>query len=199
MRLALLAFLLLPFASFAQNWGLGFRLGDPSGLTVKKYNGDRAWEFNIGRTHLFNRNSYYHDRYDRWYADQHFNHKAHELINYRYSRALGIQLHRLYHEDVKNATGLRWYYGFGGQLRFQQYRYDYRYKVDNGPDWIVVSDQRDTEVDLGLDGVLGLEYKFKNAPVNIFTDGTLFMELLDAPFWFRGQFGIGARYLFGGK
>ena len=199
MRPLLLALGLVPLVVLGQNWALGFRLGDPSGLTVKKYNSDRAWEVNIGRTHLFDRNKYYYDRYDRWYADQHFNHQAHELVGYSYSRALGLQVHRLFHREVKNATGLRWYFGFGGQLRLQQFRYTYRYKVENGPDWIVVQDQRDTEVDLGADGVLGLEYTFRNAPLNLFMDGTLCMEIVDDPFWFRGQFGIGARYLFGGR
>ena len=63
----------------------------------------------------------------------------------------------------------------------------------------MVQDQRDTGVDLGADGVLGLEYTFRNAPLNLFMDGTLCMEIVDDPFWFRGQFGIGARYLFGGR
>ncbi len=196
MRSILLTIALLPFAVSAQNWGIGFRLGDPSGLSVKKYNGNKAWELNVGRTHLFNRYDYYYDRYDRWYVDQHFNYKAHELLNYSYSRALGIQLHYLVHKDVKNAAGLRWYYGAGGQLRFMSYRYDYRYKLENGPDWVVVRDQRVVETDFGLDGVIGLEYKIKNAPVSLFLDGTLFMELVDNPFYFTPQFGIGARYTF---
>ena len=199
MHKLLLVLLLLPLTTLGQNWGIGFRLGDPSGLSVKKYDGNHAWELNVGRSHLFDRHDRYYDRYDRWYADQHFNYKAHELVNYSYGRALGIQLHYLVQKDVKNATGLGWYYGFGGQLRFQQYRYDYRYKLENGPDWIVVSDQRVAETDLGLDGVIGLEYKFQNAPLNLFVDGTLFMELIDDPFFFQPQFGIGARYVFGGS
>ncbi len=192
----LLPLLLLPLVTIGQDWGIGFRLGDPSGLTVKKYNGNHAFELSVGRTHLFNGRDYYYDRYDHWYTDQHFNHNAHELLGYRYARALGLQLHYLIHKDVKNAAGLDWYYGFGGQLRLMSYRYDYRYKPENGPDWVVVSDQRVTETDLGLDGVIGLEYKFANAPVALFVDGTLFMEIIDEPFLFRPQFGLGARYFF---
>jgi len=196
MRPFLFALALLPLASSAQNWGLGFRLGDPSGLTIKKYAGDKAFELSVGRTHLFDRNDYYYDRYDRWYVDQNFNYKAHELLNYGHSRAVGIQFHYLAHKDVKNAAGLKWYYGAGVQLRLMSYRYNYRYKLENGPDWIVVSDQRVTETDFGVDGVIGLEYKIKNAPVSLFVDGTLFMEIVDDPFIFMPQFGIGGRYTF---
>jgi len=196
MRNLLLALLLLPLTSLGQNWGLGFRLGDPSGLTIKKYNGNKAFELSIGRTHLFNRSDYYYGRYDRWYVDQNFNYKAHELLNYSYGRAVGIQFHYLVHKEVKNAVGLQWYYGAGVQLRLMSYRYNYRYKLENGPDWIVVTDERVTETDFGLDGVLGLEYKIQNAPVSLFVDGTLFMELVDDPFYFSPQFGLGGRYTF---
>ena len=188
---------LLPAISFAQ-WGVGFRLGDPSGLTVKKYWSGHAVEVSLGRTHLFSQSAYYNDRYDNWYSDQRFDHSAHEYMGYRASPALGLQLHYLVQKDVKNAGELDWYYGFGGQIRSQQYYYNYRYKPGNGSDWVVVRDERVTEVDFGLDGVIGLEYNFTNAPVSIFTDATLFMELIDNPFAFRPQFGIGARFRFGG-
>ena len=196
MRTLLLALPFLPLTALGQNWGIGFRLGDPSGLSIKKYAGDHAFELSVGRTHLFDRNNYYYDRYDRWYGDQNFNHKEHQLVSYSHGRAVGIQFHYLVHKDVKNATGLRWYFGAGGQVRLMRYRYDYRYKLENGPDWIVVSDQRVTETDFGVDGVLGLEYKFRDAPVSLFLDGTLFMEIVDDPFIFTPQFGIGARYTF---
>ena len=96
----------------------------------------------------------------------------------------------------KNAEGLQWYWGFGGQVRTQRVSYTYRYKVKNGPDWVVVNDASVQETNLGLDGVLGLEYKFKNAPLAMFLDGTLFMELYDQPFLFSLQGGLGVRYTF---
>lgn len=187
---------MLPAPLMAQ-WGIGFRLGDPSGLTVKKYWSGHAFEASLGRTHLFRNNGYYHDHYDHWYTDQHFDHVAHEFLSYRASPALGLQLHYLVQKDVRNAGDLDWYYGFGGQVRSQQFYYDYRYKPAPGPEWVVVRDERVTEVDLGLDGVIGLEYNFNNAPVSIFADLTLFMELVDDPFVFRPQGGFGARFRFG--
>jgi hypothetical protein len=199
MRPLLCVFLLLsltvPVSTRAQNWGIGFRLGDPSGLTIKKYSGNKAFELSIGRTHVFSGNHYV-GVYDRWYDGKHFKHKDHQLLGYRSSVPVGIQFHYLIHKDIADATGLTWYYGIGGQLRVRNYRFDYRYKAENGNEWFVVYDERVTAIDLGVDGVIGLEYTFKDAPVSIFLDGTLYMELFDQPFVFWPQAGIGARFRF---
>ena len=195
-RTYLVVFLVLCSApAFAQDWGIGFRLGDPSGLSIKKYAGNKAFELSIGRTHLFSTN-YYNHAYDRWYDGKHFKHADHQFLAYGSSIPVGIQLHYLIHKDIAKATGLVWYYGFGGQVRAQTYRFDYRYKLENDNDWILVSDERVTNIDLGLDGVIGLEYKMKDAPVSFFVDGTLYMELFDEPFVFWPQAGIGGRFRF---
>jgi hypothetical protein len=57
---------------------------------------------------------------------------------------------------------------------------------------------RDTasDIDLGLDGVVGLEYKFKNAPFSVFGEANLFMEIVDRPLYFKGQGGLGLRINF---
>lgn len=187
---------LLCTTAFAQDWGVGFRLGDPSGISVKKYWSGHALEVSLGRTHAFGRDRYYSNHYNNWYQGQNFNHNAHEYLGYRAAHALALQLHYLVQKPVKNAGGLDWYYGFGGQVRSYRYWYSYRYKPAPGPDWVVVNEASVTELDLGVDGVIGLEYNFANAPVSIFTDGTLHMELFNDPFVFRSQFGLGARFRF---
>ena len=90
--------------------------------------------------------------------------------------------------------GLNWYYGIGGQVRTQRYYFDYQYKVDGNNGWHDGRGEYVTDLDLGADGVLGLEYRFQKVPVSIFTDATLFMEVADDPFVFWLQGGIGARY-----
>lgn len=57
------------------------------------------------------------------------------------------------HNPINNAPGLRWYYGFGGSVG------SFRYKSTDTSDVL-----------LGLDGVLGLDYKFKDAPINLALD-----------------------------
>ena len=192
----LLALALVTTTATAQKWGVGFRLGDPSGITVKKYGQGHAWEFSLGRTLLFNGDHYYNSRYAYWYDHQHFDYKEHELIGYRNSTPIGLQVHYLVQKPVKDAGGLSWYYGVGGQLRTQLTSYDYRYKLKGGHDWVIVNNADVRETDVGVDGVIGLEYLFKDAPVALFVDGTLFMEVFNEPFLFDGQGGIGVRYTF---
>lgn len=58
-----------------------------------------------------------------------------------------------FHNPINNAPGLRWYYGFGGSVG------SYKIKSTN-----------ESDVLLGLDGVLGLDYKFNGAPINLALD-----------------------------
>ncbi|MFM6976796.1 MAG: hypothetical protein ACKOW2_08130 [Sphingobacteriaceae bacterium] len=57
------------------------------------------------------------------------------------------------HNSINNADGLRWYYGFGGTIGSQ------KDKATN-----------ESDVLLGIDGVLGLDYKFREAPINLALD-----------------------------
>jgi hypothetical protein len=178
------------------NWGLGIRLGDPSGITLKKYSANNAFELSVGRTHWWYGPRWYDRRFYDWYEDQKFGYKDFQYVGYRASVPVGVQLHYLFRKGLNDAPGLEWYYGFGGQLRYQTFRYDYRYKWDGSPDWIYADGGRVTDLDLGADGVIGLEYRFKDAPISIFADATLFMEIVDNPFLFWLQGGLGARYNF---
>lgn len=185
----------------AQNNALGFRLGDPSGLTFKKYNGDNALEINLGRTHLFSRSDWYYNRFDHWYDKQKFNYKEWKVTGYKASVPIGLQVHYLFRNGIdkvadESTPGLEWYYGVGGQLRYQTYYYLYRYKLSGDPNWYVADGGRVSDFDIGADGVIGLEYRFKGVPISAFADITLFMEILDNPFLFSFQGGIGARYHF---
>ncbi|MBL4736234.1 MAG: hypothetical protein JKY18_13015 [Flavobacteriales bacterium] len=51
-KLLLLSLLLCTsFVGFSQK-GIGVRLGDPSGVSFKVYNGDKAFELSFGRSYL---------------------------------------------------------------------------------------------------------------------------------------------------
>jgi hypothetical protein len=167
------------------NWGIGLRLGDPFGLTVKKYTPHgKALEFNIGSTAYWG-----YDYRDRFYEDSRF--RNYDYVGYRREGAISVQVHLLFQKDFPQAKGLQWYWGIGPQLRFNNYSYTYRYSSGNA--WIYVT-ERVTDLDFGADGVLGLEYHIPNAPLSVFADANLFLELFDDPFIFFGQAGIGIRY-----
>jgi len=185
----------------AQDWGIGIRLGDPSGITIKKYMGNKAFELNVGRTHMFYGKGYYNNRFNSWYDDNKFGYKAFQYLGYKASVPIGVQLHFLIHKGIsevleEDVSGLTWYYGIGGQFRSQNYTYDYRYKIEGSPDWFYSTGERVKDIDIGVDGIIGLEYIFEDAPVAIFIDAVLFMEIVDDPFLFWGQGGFGVRYNF---
>jgi len=172
-----------------QNWGIGLRVGEPMGLTVKRYLPQgRAWEFNLGRSGFYGYNhqkAFY--RYDRFIG---YEYRRHYLQS-----ALGVQLRYLVQRDMGLAEvpGLEWYYGVGGQLRSYQIDYEYRVRIDN--DWEPVR-ERVNNIDLGVDGIVGMEYSWKEVPLTVFLDMNLFLEVADSPFVIHFQGGTGVRYYF---
>ena len=58
--------------SSPDKWGVGIRLGDPSGLTVKRYLGKQAIELNVGRTRMWGHRDWYNNRFDKWYSGKNY-------------------------------------------------------------------------------------------------------------------------------
>lgn len=70
--------------------------------------------------------------------------------NYNYFRVTG--LYEIYNK-IQDVQGLSWYYGIGGSIG------TVKYKPYNSSDLY-----------LSADGVLGLDYKFSDAPINVSLD-----------------------------
>ena len=173
------------------------RLGDPSGISYKKYSGDKALEFSVGRTYMI-RKSYYNHKFYEWYPTTTLSYANYTLVKSNISLPIGMNLHYLVHEDwfAHDFDGLQWYYGFGGQFRTQSYSHEYRYQVSGDPNWYYTETDKFTDIDIGADGVIGAEYEFREYPFRVYADLTLFMEVIDSPFNFDMQWGIGGRYMF---
>jgi hypothetical protein len=106
---------------------------------------------------------------------------AGELIAFFWNR--GFRLTGLYeiHGDIPGASGLKWYIGPGAHVGF----YDYT-RGNNKVDGTFI----------GIDGVLGLDYKFNGAPINISLDWQPSFEFGDYV-GFNGNWGgLGIRYTF---
>lgn len=103
---------------------------------------------------------------------------AGELIGYFWSQ--GARFTGLYeiHGDISNAGGLRWYIGPGAHVGF------YNSKYGDGAYF-------------GVDGVLGLDYKFNNAPINLSLDWQPSIEFGTGRGFYGGWGGLGVRYTFG--
>jgi hypothetical protein len=88
------------------------------------------------------------------------------------------------HGDISGAPGLKWYVGPGAHLGWYNGNWhhgDYYYS-DGG-------------FSLGIDGVLGLDYKFNGAPIALSLDINPFLELANHTYvdvWG----GLGVRYTF---
>jgi hypothetical protein len=82
------------------------------------------------------------------------------------------------YKPISGAQGLNWYYGAGATIG--------SYKVKG----------YDGDVYLSANGVLGLDYKFKDAPINLSIDWVPALQLTpDTGFW-GGDIGLGVRFAF---
>ncbi|WMJ73793.1 SH3 domain-containing protein [Cytophagaceae bacterium ABcell3] len=185
--------------------GIGVRGGDPTGITAKKYFGDRAIEISIGRpAGWWYSDRYYHNRFRDYYYD-YYNYNHHHHYSYYYDDierhfSIALQVHYLIHKNLlegEGIEGLQFYYGGGVQLRNWSYSYHYRRWVPYpyGGGRYVHERSRVNDVDLGVDFVIGLEYTIPDIPLSFFLDANLY-TVLYRDIGFIGQFGIGGRFNF---
>ena len=88
-----------------------------------------------------------------------------------------------HHTAIESAKGLMWYYGAGANIYFWSFDNGFR----NGADYSSTS--------VGLSGVLGLDYKFTDAPINLSLDWipTFFLNGYGDSFG-AGYGGLAVRY-----
>jgi hypothetical protein len=100
-----------------------------------------------------------------------------ELIGYFWSH--GTRITGLYeiHGPISGASGLKWYIGPGAHVGF------YNTKYGDGSF-------------IGIDGVLGLDYKFRGAPINVSLDWQPSFEFGDNRGFVGSWGGLGIRYTF---
>ncbi len=184
--------------SSSYKWGVGLRLGEPSGLTVKRYlSGGNALEVNLGRS---SRWGYAYDAEDFYRHSRFSDRDYYRFADYKSGASTALQVRYLWQKPIQSAQGLDWYVGLGGQARFTTAYYYYYYNDGGWNDdewrWWNYVEERRTDVDLGLDGIVGLEYTLPRAPISLFVDVNLFMEIVDRPLLMFGQGGVGVRYNF---
>ena len=103
--------------------------------------------------------------------------KAGELIGYFWRN--GVRFTGLYeiHGDIGGVEGLIWYIGPGAHIGF------YGSKYGDG-------------AFAGIDGVLGLDYKFSEAPINVSLDWQPSFEFGSGRGFYGSWGGLGIRYTF---
>jgi hypothetical protein len=90
------------------------------------------------------------------------------------------------HQDINGAPGLKWYVGPGAHVGVWNDRYKDRYRNRDGGAYI------------GIDGVLGLDYKIKDAPINLSLDWQPSWNFGDHEFegFYGGWGGFAIRFTF---
>lgn len=180
---------LLFFSAYSQDRGIGIRLGNPMGISYKKYlPRHKAVELGIGTGY----SSWYPHYYENSFND--FDrYEGYDYISHDVRSSIYLQGRYLLHNDIhiEGMMGkLEWYWGIGGLMKFAQI--DYRYR-DVGD--VVVRGRR-TDIDIGPEGILGMEYTFEQVPLTIFGEFSLMIEIVDRPAALRGFSGVGVRYNF---
>jgi hypothetical protein len=90
---------------------------------------------------------------------------------------------------ISSASGLNWFYGIGGHIGFFREKGYYLYNKKRA----VYYDDNSTVV--GIDGIIGLDYKFRNAPINIGIDIKPFMDFYGGASLF-GDGALNVRFIF---
>ncbi len=110
--------------------------------------------------------------------------KAIEGVGYIWN--YGVRLTGLYefYGDIDIIDGLKWYAGFGAHAGLWNDTWKKEYPT------------RDNGIAIGVDGVLGLDYKINNAPLNISIDWQPSFNLIGYNYAEGGWGGIGIRYTF---
>ncbi len=173
-KLLLLTFLTISYLSTQaqeKSWAVGAKIGDPGGLTIRKYlsNDKNVIEVNIGVYGAL------------WGLRSNYKSGAFD--------GAGLSFSGLYLWHNEMSSRLKNYYGFGVQITSRSY---YEEKVVNGLPY------KDLNPATGLGGLgqAGLEYFLPSSPISIFGEVGAYVELIPAVLYFHPQGGLGARLNF---
>lgn len=183
--------ILLPFLGLSQERGVGIRLGEPFSITYKDFLEDYlSYEVMVGSGGI-NGPNYYQRSFDNNPPNSNAFYLSHSA-----SRGVNLNFRMALHEDITDTFEitegyLLGYAGAGVQLRTTRVSYVYQPGALAGP---VLGEDR-TNLDIGPEVFAGAEYYFDETPFSVFVEVGMFLELIDR-INFRGQGGIGVRYLF---
>jgi len=189
---ALVSFSLCCLFVQAQNYGsqgIGLRLGDPTGVTYKKYlNRYNAVEFIVGTAGPAWGGAYYENSFDDFRDPIRYRYVGHDV---RSALFLQARFQKHYNIDISGMDGRwDWYWGVGVAMKVAGVRYRY-YDANTG----FTKTDTFTDIDLGPEGMAGMEYTFENVPISVFAELSMMFEVVDRVS-LRPLSGAGARYRF---
>ncbi len=98
----------------------------------------------------------------------------------------GFRLTGLYelHYNLGDVEGLKWYIGGGGHMGIWS------------DSWKTKYPNREAGLAIGVDGVIGVDYKIKGAPLNLSFDWQPSFNIIGYNYFEGGWGGLGVRYTF---
>jgi hypothetical protein len=189
-RLTVILFLATTVSVYGQNQGVGLRIGNPLGLTYKRYlPNDRAFELIFGTAPGGWNKNYYKNSFkdfDKYDTDVYRSHDVESTVYFQ-----GRYLFD-YNIPVEGMVGkLDWYWGAGALLKFAKVNYSYQ----PGDATTILYDTK-TDIDFGPEGIAGMEYTFDDIPLTLFGEVSVLLEFADRPLTFRAFAAAGARFNF---
>ena len=169
-RILFFFFLIVTLSTHAQDgprrWAVGFRVGEPLGLNLRKYVGEEsrnAFDVNVGTYGGL------------WGVNRKYGNGRYKNVG------LAVNANYLW---LAGQGRFRPYYGFGGQITSRR----------SYPDRL--NGEFERRMGIGGNGLAGIELFMRNVPASLFADVGLYAEVLPVPFFFHVQGGVGGRFNF---
>jgi hypothetical protein len=152
------------------NWAVGFKLGEPSGINIRKYfNNINAIDVTIGT-----------------YGGILSNDRDYRRGVYK-DAGVSVQVHYLWHTPLFNSEAVHVYYGLGGQANSRRYYPDNKSNLPSPGD-------RERPISLGGSVIGGFEYFIPDNKISVFLEGGTYVELLPRPFYLSPNISAGIRF-----
>ncbi|MBL7922707.1 MAG: hypothetical protein JNL88_00770 [Bacteroidia bacterium] len=121
---------------------------------------------------------------------RHFLKEKSSIEGILYTRWRGLNITGLYNVNtaVFNEPGFNFFIGGGAHLGF--------WDRDRNPWWDNDKDYNDTRMVFGLDGQIGLEYVFKEIPLNLAVDWKPAFNIIGVTNFWAGDAALSVRYTF---
>jgi len=168
----------------------GIRLIDPMGVTYKRYTTHhKAIEVGIGTIPDTWLDVYYEASFDKKDKYENMMYRGSERNGTVYLFGRILMQYNIPVVDMKGI--LEWYWGVGAVFKTADVEYFYSTPAEP---YEYFSDKV-TDIDLGTDFIGGVEYTFDKVPITVYTELSLFLEIVDRTH-IRPLGGIGGRFRF---
>lgn len=148
------------------NWAVGFKLGEPTGVNIRKYfNNINALDISFGTYGGIIGNNRKYRGEERGYRNV----------------GLAVQVHYLWHTPLFNKENLHVYYGIGGQINSRKY-YPSR-----------LNGQHEKQISLGGSVLAGFEYFLPDGRLSVFVEGGGYSEVIPRIFFLSPNVSGGVR------